>query len=82
MAYKPFLKIKLSGAQIHNSHAYLEGIEDYFDEVVECVEEKIPKVLKEMVEMAAAAASLVANVADEFGDLSVFEKAKAVAKCA
>lgn len=67
---------------MNNSLAYLEGIEDYFLEVAECVGEKIPKVLKEMVEMAAAGADLVANVADEFGALSAWEKAKAVAKVA
>lgn len=79
---QPFIKIKLHGVSIPHGDDYLEAIDDYLDEVAECVEKKIPKVLKEMGEMASAVAKIAENAADEIGELSVFEQASALAKSA
>jgi hypothetical protein len=42
---KPFLKISLHGLSVEGADKYFEAFEDYVDELVDCLEDKMPRVL-------------------------------------
>jgi hypothetical protein len=52
---KPFIKISLNGLTVDGADKYIEALEDYIDELVECLEEKMPRVLNGMLELVPKA---------------------------
>jgi len=42
---KPFIKISLNGLTVDGADKYIHALEDYICELVDCLEDKMPKVL-------------------------------------
>lgn len=55
---KPFIKISLNGLTVEGADKYIQALEDYICELVDCLEDKMPKVLAEMMELVPKAVSV------------------------
>ncbi len=71
---KPFIKISLHGLTVQNADKQIEGFEDYVDEINDCFEEKIPKIIEEMGKLADRAVNLQAEAAADFDAMNDFSK--------
>lgn len=49
---KPFLKISLHGVTAEGIDRQIDALEDYFDEIGDAFEEKVPRLLQEIEELA------------------------------
>lgn len=45
---KPLIKISLNGVTVDGVEKQIEALDDYLDEICDCLDEKLPKLLDEM----------------------------------
>jgi len=78
---KPFIKLSLNGLTVQQADKQIEAFEDYIDEINDCFEEKMPRIVQEMGELADRAVNLQAEAASEFDAMNEFSKMSSIAKC-
>lgn len=78
---KPFLKISLHGLTVKEAVHQVDAFEKYIEEIQECFEEKMPRLVEEMKELAERAINLQAEAASEFDSMNEFSKMQSIAKC-